>query len=40
MARGIVAQDMTTAEIQSFGSDAVIMALVVLVLSLVKQQIQ
>ncbi|RIN49724.1 FAD-binding protein, partial [Staphylococcus simulans] len=26
MARGIVAQNMTTAEIQSFGSDAVIMA--------------
>jgi len=26
MARGIVAQDMTSAEIQSFGSDAVIMA--------------
>ena len=39
-AAGIVAQNLTTSEIKSFGSDAVIMASVVRVLFLVKQRIQ
>ena len=39
-ARGIVAQNLTTSEIKSFGSDAVIMTSGGRVLFLVKQRIQ
>ena len=40
MQQGIVAQNLTTSEIKSFGSDAVIMASGGPVLFLVKQRIQ